>query len=294
MFEEKTSIENLKLVEPVIYFNEFKHVQHILSSTMRTKLLLSLYNNKKKLAALRDDLKKPSAAILHGIKELEKNSLVNKLDKHYCLSSTGYILAVNLLKLMEKWYSIELNSDFWKNQNISAIPSQYLKEIAIFKNARYIISDEIDLTKPLNEYLDLISNHNKFKIILPIFSKVHLDAIIHKLENGCCIELIIDENIFESINNNGYKKKLFKNSTNNEKRNNLNIWKVKENLNLFLTVSNDFISLSLFFEDGSYNDSSILMDKSKEGVDWGENVFNHYKKIASPLMFFDLNLRKNK
>ena len=290
--ENKTSVENLKIVEPSIHFNDFKDVRHILSSTMRTKLLLSLYNNKKKLATLRDDLKKPSAAILHGIKELEKNSLINKFDKYYCLSSTGYILAVNLLKLVEKWYSIEFNSDFWINQDISAIPPQYLKEIAIFKNAEYIISNENDLTKALHEYLDMMAKTNNLKIILPIFSRVHLDAIIHKLDNNCNIELIIDENILESINNNGYKKKLFKNSKDNEKRTNLKILKVKENLNLFLTVSNDFISLSLFLEDGSYNDLNILIDKSKKAIDWGANVFDHYKKIASPLMFFDLTLIK--
>ncbi|MDR2967921.1 MAG: DUF1724 domain-containing protein [Methanobacteriaceae archaeon] len=292
MHEKNTSIENLNFTEPLIYFNEFSYIRHILSSTMRTKLLLSLYNNKKKLATLRDDLKKPSATILHGIKELEKNSLIKKFDKYYSLSSTGYILAVNLIKLIEKWYSIGHNIDFWKNQDISAIPSQYLKEIGIFQNPEYIISDENDLIKPLNEYIKLISKSNKLKIALPIFSKVHLDAIVHKLDNNCDIELIIDENIFESINSNGYRKKLFKNSNYNEKRNNLKIWKVKENLNLFLTVCEDFLSLSLFFEDGSYNDSKILLDKSEKAIDWGLSLFNHYKEIASPLMLFDLKLIK--
>lgn len=271
--------EKLYFDEQFGCFNEFDNFRHILSSAMRTKLLLSLYHDKKRLAMLRDDLKKPSATILHGLKELEKNNLITKIDKYYCLSSIGYIFTINLLKLIEKWYSIELNIDFWKNQDIAAIPLSYLKEIFVFKNAEYIISDETDLRKPLNEYLKLIDNSNNLKIILPIFSKVHLDAIIHKLDNNCNIELIVDENIFESINNNSYWEKLFKNSNNHEKRNNLKIWKVKQDLKVFLTISEDFISLSLFFEDGSYNDSNMLLDKTKKGINWGLDFFNHYKNI---------------
>ncbi|MCL2115587.1 MAG: DUF1724 domain-containing protein [Methanobrevibacter sp.] len=292
MYEKNTSIEHLNFPETSIYFDEFNYVKHILNSTLKTKLLLSLYDNKKKLAALRDDLKKPSPTILHGIKELEKNSLIYKFDKYYCLSSTGYIFVVNLLKLIQKWYSIEHNIDYWENQDISAIPPQYLKEIDIFKNPEYILSDENDLIKPLKKYLNLIAKPNRLKIVLPVFSKAHLDAIIHKLDNNCNVELIIDENIFESINSKGYRKKLFKNPNNNKKRNNLKVWKVKENLKLFLTVSEDFVSLSLFLKDGSYNDSNILLDTTYEAIDWGLKIFTHYKEIANRLMFFDLNLIK--
>jgi len=275
--DKNSNNTKLNYNETVVCFSEFDTLRHILNSTMRTKLLLSLYHDKKKLATLRDDLGKPSATILHGLKELSKNSLITKIDKYYCLSSVGYIFTVNLLKLIEKWYSIELNIDFWKNQDIKAIPQGYLRKIDIFKNAKYIISDETDLTKPLNMYLELIAESNSLKIILPIFSKVHLDAIVHKLDNGCNIELIMDENIFESINSNGYRKKLFENSNNSKKRNNLKIWKVKKDLKLFLTISENFLLLSLFFEEGSYNDSSMLLDKSKEGINWGLSLFNHYK-----------------
>ena len=284
MNEKSTFIEKLCFSKSLIHFNEFNNVRSILSSVMKTKLLLSLYNNKKRLNALRVDLKKPSAPILQGLKELEKNNLINKFDKYYFLSSTGHILTVNLLQLIDKWYSIERNIDFWRNHDISPIPQEYLEEIAIFKNAENIVSDENNLTKPLNEYLKLISNANRLKIILPIFSKAHLDAIIHSLDNNCSIELIVDENIFESIANKIDGKKLFKNLKNNEKRKNLKIWIVKENLKLFFTICEDFLSLSLFFEDGEYNNGSILVDKSEKGVNWGLKLFNHYKKTANPVI----------
>lgn len=62
---------------------EFKNIKYILTSTMRTKILLHLYNNSQKLDDLRNEISKPSATILHGLKELENMNLVRKIQKEY-------------------------------------------------------------------------------------------------------------------------------------------------------------------------------------------------------------------
>lgn len=43
---------------------EYQGIKYILTSTMRTKLLLSIYNESKNLDDLRIELEKPSATIL--------------------------------------------------------------------------------------------------------------------------------------------------------------------------------------------------------------------------------------
>ena len=59
---------------------EYQGIKYILTSTMRTKLLLSIYNGSKNLDDLRIELEKPSATILHGLKELENFNYENKLE----------------------------------------------------------------------------------------------------------------------------------------------------------------------------------------------------------------------
>ena len=54
---------------------DFRDIKYILTSSMRTKLLISLYEKGKNLEELRNDIPKPSATILHGLKELEKIKL---------------------------------------------------------------------------------------------------------------------------------------------------------------------------------------------------------------------------
>ena len=77
------SSSTLKENEP----QEFKNVKYLLTSSMRTLILIVLYTNKKNLNEIRDELKKPSATILHGLKELEENNLIKKdrfgIERHY-------------------------------------------------------------------------------------------------------------------------------------------------------------------------------------------------------------------
>lgn len=47
MYENSKNIEKLDYNESILYFTEFDNVRGILNSTMRTKLLLTLYYDKK-------------------------------------------------------------------------------------------------------------------------------------------------------------------------------------------------------------------------------------------------------
>ena len=67
---------------------EYQGIKYILTSTMRTKLLLSIYNESKNLDDLRIELEKPSATILHGLKELENLNFVKKVITGMQLTKT--------------------------------------------------------------------------------------------------------------------------------------------------------------------------------------------------------------
>ena len=108
---------------------EFKNVKYILTSSMRTKLLLALYEIPKNLDELRNELKKPSATILHGLKELESINLVRRAQKYYELTSNGYLLTTNMIKLIENWYSLGRSEVFWDNHDLYDIPDEIIRKI---------------------------------------------------------------------------------------------------------------------------------------------------------------------
>ena len=152
---------------------EYENVKYILTSGMRTKLLLAIYNKPKRLDDLRGELKKPSATILHGLKELENVNLVRKVQKYYELSSKGYLLTTNMIKLLDNWHAINKCKLFWNNHDLSGIPESMLKNIYLLGEAEYVNSTTSDLSSAFNTYIKLISNSASLKMIMPIYSENH-------------------------------------------------------------------------------------------------------------------------
>jgi len=276
-----------KAIEKEIKNSEvFNDIKHILTSELRTKLLISLFSSKKELKFIRNDLNKPSTAILHGIRQLKKRNLIKKEENIYVLSSKGMILAANVLKLIENTYSINNNRDFWKYHTIEDIPQKFLKKIHYIHNARHISSENGFCTENSNEFLDLISKSRKIKILTPIFFDIQLDMVINNLSINGSLELITTEEIldFMRVNGNGYKLIALK------KNLDIKIWKFPSDFKLFLTSCDNFSSLGLFSNE-HYDDSSMLLDESKRGIKWGSGLFEHYKENSDLIdieKYFDI------
>ena len=283
---DNDAIENEGIEKEIKNSEVFNDMKHILTSELRTKLLISLFSSKKELKFIRKDLDKPSTSILHGIKQLKKLNLIKKEESIYGLSSKGMILAANILKLIENTFSINNNCDFWKHHTIDDIPQKFLKKIHHIHNARQVSSENGVCTENSNEYLELISKSRKIKIVTPIFFDIHLDMVINNLNSNESLELITTEEIldFMRINGHGYKLISLKEDLD------IKIWKFPRDFKLFLTSCDNFSSLSLFSNE-HYDDSSMLLDESKIGIKWGLGLFEYYKENSELIdieKYFDI------
>lgn len=262
--------------------DEFSGIKYILSSGMRSRLLLCIYNNSKNLDDLRNDLKKPSATILHGLKELETINLVKKVKKSYELTSNGYLLTTNMIKLIDNWYSVNKSKDFWNNHDLSDLPEDLLKNIYLLKDAECISSTTSNLSNAYNAYTKLISDAPRLKIILPIYSENHFNYIIQLLDKDKLesLDLVINKKIFNSLKNHElFNEKILLNKK-------VNVKCLNKDLKLFLTYSEKFMSLSLFFNDGHYDDSQILIAKDKNALKWASTLIKHFswRKKWTPIL----------
>ena len=253
---------------------EYSGIKYILTSGMRSKLLLAMYESPKNLDDLRNELKKPSATILHGLKELENINLIRKVRKNYELTSNGYLLTTNMVKLIENWYSINKNKLFWNSHSLSGIPDDLLKDIYLLKNAEYVTSTTSDLSNAFNSYIKLISRAKKLKIILPIYSENHFKHLIKLLKNNRLrrLELVVSEELLKSIKKNDtFRMELLENPK-------VKVHSIKRKTNVFLTFSDDFMSLTLFFKDGHYDDSQILIAKDENSITWAKTLYKNHKR----------------
>ena len=115
-------------------YGDFLVVRFLLASKIRPKLLLLLSESNYDLNGFRKVLDKPSASILHGLKELESVNLIKRSFKSYSLTSKGVLCSASLEKLFQDLYIFQSNKDFWLNHSIESIP------IESFKNA-YLIKE---------------------------------------------------------------------------------------------------------------------------------------------------------
>ena len=253
---------------------EFQNVKYLLTSSMRTLILVVLYNEKKNLNEIRNELKKPSATILHGLKELEDNNLIKKERKYYTLTSNGYLLATNIIKLINNWYSIDTNKIFWNNHELSGIPKNFLNKLYLLKDVELVSSTTSDLSNAFNKYTTLISSAKQLTIILPIYSENHFNTFINLLTSNHLknLRIILNSKILKSMRGSRYIKKSL---LEHEK---VEIIETEEPLKLFLTYSDDFMTLTLFFKDGHYDDSQIIIGENKDAIKWAEELFKFYNK----------------
>ena len=252
---------------------EFKDIKYILTSSMRTKLLLAIYDMPMNLDELRSMLKKPSATILHGLKELEAINLVKRSQKYYELTSNGYLLTTNMIKLIDNWYSLSKSEIFWNNHDLSDIPEEIIRNIYLLKDAEYISSTTSDLSIAFNKYIKLISKAKELKILLPIYSENHFKHMIDFLNEGKLerLDLIVNKEIYNSIRRNElFKTELLENSK-------VHTLVTDKKFKIFLTCSERFISLTLFFKDGHYDDSHILIAKDEDAKKWASSLIKIFE-----------------
>jgi predicted transcriptional regulator len=252
---------------------EYSGIKYILTSGMRSKLLLAIYEGPKNLDELRNELKKPSATILHGLKELENINLIRKVQKSYELTSNGFLLTANMVKLIDNWYSISKSKIFWNNHELSGIPDDILKDVYMLKDAEYIHSTTSDLSNAFNTYIKLISTTKNLKIILPIYSENHFKHLIKLLKSKKLesLELTVSDEIYHSIKKNElFNKRLLRNKK-------VSVNRINKKILVFLTYCDEFVSLSLFFKDGHYDDSQILVAKDENAQKWALRLAETYK-----------------
>jgi predicted transcriptional regulator len=97
---------NLELYEEVK-----DDIKFISSSTVRTKIIISLTQGTTKLKDLKDEIEVDSSTILHAMKKLEDKNLIYKKRDEYFISQTGIICGFKLIDLINLLYEIKMDKE---------------------------------------------------------------------------------------------------------------------------------------------------------------------------------------
>ena len=114
-------------------------------------------------------------------------------------------------------------------------------------------------------------------MILPIFSKMHIDIILESLiKNDATLNIITNNSILDLI---------YKNDSDNVfnsliKENKIQIILADYDLEMFFTSCDNFSSLFLFYDKMLFDDSEMLLIKDEENIKNAKNMFSYFERLA--------------
>ena len=254
--------------------DQFDLTRYVLTSEIRLDLLLNLYNGSKILDDIKSDLNKKPGNLLRGLNELIEKKLVIKQDKVYSLSSTGYLLSMNIINLFNNWNSVGNHYDFWQKHSINSFTTKFIRRIAIWENAELIESNNTEFAKTFNVYSENITDSKEINIIFPIFSKMYISIILDSLiKNEGILNIITNKSILDLIHENDEENRF--SSLVEEGR--INVSLTDYDLEWFFSACDNFSSLFLFFNGRSFDVSEMLLIKDEDDIKDAINLFNYFK-----------------
>jgi len=249
-------------------------------SDLRRNILMSLYDDKKSVGHLRDELEISSTTAIHALKELEKYNLTfQDKDKNYLLTNIGRIIAVKLLDFNDAAEVLEKHKGFWLEHDMSGIPKHLIEKIGWLKDSKLIKDTDTEILKAHLNYINLLKNAKEIRgvssIYIPEFASLYKELATEMVD----VRLILSKDVIAKIDETILNQITIGNNSN------FNLFVMNMNLKAAISVTDYFVSLGLFRMDGTYDYSNDLISYSKEAITWGNEFFDHYARLSERVLF---------
>lgn len=241
-------------------------------SEKRRDILFMLEDSPKSLSEIKDYFNVKSPEILPRLKEMEGANMILKQEGLYHLSSLGKVSILHFKPFLDTLASIEANQDFWMNHDHDAIPDKLLGRIQELKDCKVVTNEHEHIYDSHKSFIENVTSSTQFKgftsIFLPNFPKMFLGLA----RNNVPVSIIVTPNVFVKV----------KNEYNAEIREFIKYehtsFYVSDYAKVTFGVTDRFLSLSLFYKNGTFDPGSDLVGFDPSSIKWGEDLFKHYKE----------------
>lgn len=249
-------------------------IKFLAKSEIRLKILNELDKHPDNVQGLVKKTNIAYSSVSSNIGKLENHDYITKVENKYYINP---MTQVYYKTLMDFKNSVELVNDydsFWNKHNLNQLSITSIKRITDLKNSKLIETTPIDIYKTHNTIKNQIINSKNIKAIFPYLHPEYPNLIEGILKNNGTVELIVPKSIFKEllfrVNDNVRRKAL--------RYKKLKVYSFKNDLNLYLTICDENMSLGLFKNDGSFDQNRVLVSNDEQSHEWAEELFNHIKK----------------
>ncbi|MDY6931369.1 MAG: winged helix-turn-helix domain-containing protein [Halobacteriota archaeon] len=261
-----------------IYEKSLNWLRLIGRSEIRIKVLILLIDGAKNIRELRGHLNLPSPTILHAMRGMEDEGLIENTKGEYSLTNIGMVQAIGIRDLADTIAVLFQNKNFWLNHDISGIPFQFLKSIGVLADCEFVKATPDDLLRPLSSFVQLTQRASELKGVFSVVYPGLSDTLKSLLENGAEVEFILTRTVFEKVMEGDiqFLDLLMEKTASKE----LKLWIIDDDPMISFGVTDSVLSFSLFLEDGTYDTSTELVSYSDEALRWGKDLIKYYIEMA--------------
>lgn len=248
-------------------------IKFLAKSEIRLKILSELNKKPNNVRGLVKKTKITYSSVSSNILKLEKNNYLKKIKNMYHVTPMAELYFNSLMDFKNSADLINKNISFWNKHNIDQFSTEAAKSITDLKNSTIIETTPIDIYKTHNTTKEQLIQSKNVRAIFPYLHPEYPKIIEQILNNDGYVELIIPEMILKEIINQ-IDHKIRNHAMKNRK---LTIYKTSNNLDLYLTICDESMSLGLFKSDGSFDQNRILISSNPKSQKWANNLFEHVK-----------------
>ncbi|MBQ6098485.1 MAG: DUF1724 domain-containing protein [Methanobrevibacter sp.] len=250
-----------------------QEIRFLAQSEIRLKILSELNKYPDNVRGLVKSTKITYSSVSSNVNKLEENNYIKKIDKKYYVDPMAGIYFKTLMDFKKSIEIINEHDSFWNKHNINQMSIDSIRNINDLKNAELIETTPIDIYKTHNTIKNQLANAKNVKAIFPYLHPDYPKLIEGILKNNGSVELILPKEIVQEILA-PIDERLKRVS---KLKGKLKILTVSEDLDIYLTICDEKMSLGLFKNDGSFDQNRILISDDKKSYEWAEDLFKHVK-----------------
>lgn len=248
-------------------------IRFLAQSEIRLKILSELNKHPDNVRGLVKETKITYSSVSSNVTKLEENNYIKKFDGKYYVNPMAKIYFKTLMDFKKSIEIIKDYDSFWYKHNITQMSIDSVRNINDLKNSKLIETTPLDIYKTHTTIKNQLIKSKDVKAIFPYLHPEYPRLLERILKNGGSLELILPRQISRATMG-PIDENLKKNAI---KKGRLKLRTVNDDLDIYLTICDDNMSLGLFKTDGSFDQNRILISNDKKAHAWAEDLFEHVK-----------------
>jgi predicted transcriptional regulator len=255
---------------------EMPYLDMIFSSDKRKQILLLLREGPKSIEEIISFLNAGPASVYPQIKLLKEGHLLYREKNKYYLTLIGEAVTEKMTSVVDTIEALESKYDFWNSHKLEGIPPHLLKRISDLKCSTFARPlDESSMFSPHTEFVENIAKSEFVKGLSPFIHPLYPKMFLYFAERGIAVSLVVTEPVLERMRTEFRTEvEMFLNLDN------AHLYVYDKEMLLSSAVTNCFLSLGLFYNNGIYDHINDIICFEPAALHWGEDLYNYYEGLS--------------